>query len=210
MSIRSEGHTDVGNKRSNNEDAYLEDPNFNIWAVADGLGGHANGELASAEAIEQLMEVRDPEKLKPALLTAHKTCREARDGRSTTATALLLDGTQGHLVHCGDTRLYALNDNWELTCLTHDHGHGHMLYSCLGMSVVPGLYDLKIDTDSWKHEPGTTYLLTTDGVHDVLGPRMSDIVKEAMNEQRDAAEALCNEAMDAGSTDNVTAVVVWT
>jgi serine/threonine protein phosphatase PrpC len=133
MEIRSLGKTDTGRKRKHNEDAFLCDDDLQLYAVADGVGGHAKGEVASAEAVEQLqiwvLRHRDmiqnykddphPEKIpslrrmmesaiQSACYMVHSMAEFEPDqkGMSTTMSALLVVGELAIIGQVGDSRVY--------------------------------------------------------------------------------------------------------
>jgi protein phosphatase len=150
MKIVSAGRTDPGNVRPNNEDALLVDDEHRLYAVADGIGGHVGGEVASRLAIDALSEllrhetVRHTERtpahaasdetdstkrqaaLLRAVLHANAVIREsvkqdpALTGMGTTLTALALQGSSALIAHIGDSRAYLLRNG---TCrqVTSDH-----------------------------------------------------------------------------------------
>lgn len=139
MKIASAGNTDTGKARKNNEDAFLVDDGAALYAVADGIGGHEGGEVASRMAIEVLRETLEDaaekdgtsansavSNLVNAFQLANAKIREAssRDahlsGMGTTLTALLLTGKTAHLAHVGDSRCYLLRGSLEQ--VTEDHG----------------------------------------------------------------------------------------
>ena len=131
LGIRYAVRSDVGQLRENNEDAAYA--GARLLAVADGLGGHAGGEVASAAAIDALRPF-DAELPAGDLLNAlQHAVRQANDamrhiaesdpslrGLGTTLTAMLWSGSQLALVHIGDSRAYLLRDG-ELFQITHDH-----------------------------------------------------------------------------------------
>jgi protein phosphatase len=148
MKILSAGNTDKGRTRKNNEDSFLVDEAAGLFAVADGIGGHQGGEIASRMAIETLGEMvraytagkgntpprgaalgTDPavSTLTQAFIKANTSIREtaSRDrnleGMGTTLTALFLAGKKIHLAHVGDSRAYLLR-NGSLEQLSEDHG----------------------------------------------------------------------------------------
>ena len=145
MHITSCGMTDVGLKRGHNEDNFLINEELNLYVVADGMGGHAGGEYASAicvNTIEEIVtsielniegdvDVGDPvevarERLRYALRLSGRRIFEkaAQDeeyhGMGTTAVALLIDGTNAVVAHVGDSRLYLLRDG-KIQQVTEDH-----------------------------------------------------------------------------------------
>lgn len=144
---RVHARTDVGRTREHNEDTFFTDRALGLYVVADGMGGHAAGEVASAVAVEALSEAvardRDlldafrrgegavrPEDVKnllaAAVIHANATvyaaaqAEPARRGMGTTLTAMLLLGRRGFIAHVGDSRLYLVR-NGEARQLTEDH-----------------------------------------------------------------------------------------
>ena len=145
MHITSCGMTDVGLKRGHNEDNFLINEELNLYVVADGMGGHAGGEYASAICVNTIEEIvtsielnvegdvdlGDPvevarERLRYALRLSGRRIFEkaAQDeeyhGMGTTAVALLIDGTNAVVAHVGDSRLYLLRDG-KIQQVTEDH-----------------------------------------------------------------------------------------
>jgi len=138
MKIISAAGTDRGRIRENNEDSVLAEDDIALYAVADGIGGHRGGEVASRLAIETLrMIVResvsrgfDPETAEATLDTAFTTANArivetgSQDpslaGMGTTMTALLMTGKRAYVAHLGDSRAYLLRDG-SLRQVTEDH-----------------------------------------------------------------------------------------
>jgi serine/threonine protein phosphatase PrpC len=140
MIATSFGLTDVGRRRESNEDDLLLEPGLGLYAVADGMGGHAAGEIASRLAIETLQEIaqrdgaaRAPETAERAGLWLQEAMSEAnrriwdsirlheeRRGMGTTMVAMLHLGDQAVFGHVGDSRCYLLRDD-DLVRLTSDH-----------------------------------------------------------------------------------------
>ncbi len=144
MRITSCGMTDVGMKRTNNEDAYLINDELNLFVVCDGMGGHVGGELASAIAVNTVEEVlsnieADPaaelpddpveatrEKIRYAIRLAGKRIYEKAvaepefKGMGTTALVLLVDSGNAFVAHVGDSRAYVVRDDL-IEQLTEDH-----------------------------------------------------------------------------------------
>ncbi|MBS5479439.1 MAG: serine/threonine-protein phosphatase, partial [Coriobacteriia bacterium] len=110
--------TDVGRVREHNEDSYLV--NFPLFAVADGMGGHAAGEVASTIAVSSLAEAGltkpDPDALGAAIEAANIAVLDGvdegigRPGMGTTCTAVVIDGTRMAVGHVGDSRAYLLHE----------------------------------------------------------------------------------------------------
>ena len=147
MKISYEAITDVGRKRKGNEDSVFVNPEQNLFVVADGMGGHAAGEVASrlaVDAINDFIELTggddeitwpfglddsmsyDGNRLKTAVRFANKKVLEATrerteyEGMATTVAAVLLDGDAANLAHVGDSRVYLFREG-ALTQLTSDH-----------------------------------------------------------------------------------------
>jgi len=146
MEIKHWAATDVGRKRSHNEDNFLIDKNLNLFIVADGMGGHASGEVASAIAVHTIRDVVAAERdlfariadydgaaqmelctlLEYAVHSAsariyHKAQQEPeKRGMGTTVVALLLIGQRGFIAYVGDSRIY-LSRNGVVYPLTEDH-----------------------------------------------------------------------------------------
>ena len=140
MNIKAFGLTDVGRRRESNEDDFLLEPGRGVYAVADGMGGHAAGEIASRLAIDTLREVLqrdepgnatsnpedDAEWLRQAVVEANKRIcdsirlHEERRGMGTTVVAMVQSGRDAIVGHVGDSRLYLFRGN-ELMRMTSDH-----------------------------------------------------------------------------------------
>jgi serine/threonine protein phosphatase PrpC len=147
MEIVFEARSDVGRKRKGNEDAHAVDPRYKLFVVADGMGGHAAGEVASRIAVDAITEFvaltagneeitwpfglddsisYDGNRLKTAIRHANRRVLEATheraelEGMATTVAAVLVDGDVANLAHVGDSRIY-LWSGGEITLLTSDH-----------------------------------------------------------------------------------------
>lgn len=144
MRITSCGMTDVGMKRTNNEDAYLINDELNLFVVCDGMGGHVGGEFASGIAVNTVEEVLsslevdpqaevqdDPveatrEKIRYAVRLAGRRIFEKADaepefkGMGTTVVVLLIDGGNAFIAHVGDSRVYLSREDL-FEQLTEDH-----------------------------------------------------------------------------------------
>ena len=171
--------TDVGRKRTHNEDYYgfFKTSKEVLAIVADGMGGHASGEIASRMAVEMIHEVyskeRDEKDVLDALKSAFQTTNftilqksleeEALSGMGTTATAFVLKEDQAFIGHMGDSRAYLLRDSM-VTQLTRDH-------SLVERMVSQGL----LSRGEADHHPQKNVIYKTLGVNrddelDLLGP----------------------------------------
>src|SRR2546425_7707672 len=147
MKIAYQAISDVGRKRKGNEDSLFLNPEQNLFVVADGMGGHAAGEVASKVAVDSINEFvcltggdeeitwpfgldenisYDGNRLKTAIRYANRKVLEATkekseyEGMATTVAAVLVDGDVANLGHVGDSRIYLLRDA-KITQLTTDH-----------------------------------------------------------------------------------------
>jgi protein phosphatase len=147
MKIAYHALSDVGRKRQGNEDSMLVNPEQNLFVVADGMGGHAAGEVASKIAVDSINEFvcltstdeeitwpfgleenisYDGNRLKTAIRYANRKVLEVTkekkeyEGMATTVAAVLLDGDTANLAHVGDSRIYLYRDS-QLSQLTSDH-----------------------------------------------------------------------------------------
>ena len=224
------GLSDPGPARSNNEDAFLERPDLGLWVVADGLGGHADGALASRMVVEDLDRIRptgDPRSLLAAVeaslaATHDRLFARARDAELSASTVVVLLVAERHwaILWAGDSRGYRLRGA-KLEQLTHDHSHvqelvdrglltpaaarAHPYANRITRAIGVG-ESLALDTATGGVEPGDVFLLCTDGLSGVLDePAMAT---ELRHPPAEAVARLLTLALEAGSTDNITAVVI--
>ena len=223
--------THPGLKRGNNEDCYEADPTLGLWLVADGVGGHASGEVASA-IVRQTIKSSFAEGL-PLLDCVHRAHQavlaeiagsSVDTNMGSTIVALAMEDNNYTLVWVGDSRAYLWNGK-VLTQLTQDHSQiamlleqgvihykearthpeRHMLTQSMGisadMSISPGLLQGRLAS-------GNQILLCSDGLTDELEDR--DIVAHLSdnNSLQSRVDALLQAALDAGGRDNVTVVLV--
>ena len=220
-------------KRESNEDAYLAEKigDYYVFAVADGLGGHAAGEIASRIAIMELRETvrRKTGTMDEILLHAFsKANREIlfqsenvpeRKGMATTLTACILDERgRGVVANVGDSRAYLINDGiWH----TKDHSYVEELLDKGVISEEEAMRhpmknivtrvlgaEKQLTPDFYEVDVrGKTLLLSTDGLHDyVRDERIAEIVRA--HEPEKACRELVRGALEKRSGDNITVVVV--
>ncbi|HWC41254.1 MAG TPA: Stp1/IreP family PP2C-type Ser/Thr phosphatase [Actinomycetota bacterium] len=228
--------TDVGRMRKNNEDSYLSAKP--VAAVADGMGGHSAGEVASAIAIEELTALRGrgpwenetaaTDDLKQAILRANRRIREmaARDrrlnGMGTTLVALLEDGDMVHVANVGDSRGYLLRQG-ELSQVTVDHSLVQELVDDGRLSpedaerhpqrsvITRALGidpEVEFDLFTYKLQVGDRLLLCSDGLSDVVEPAQIRKVLLRVPSAQRAARELVTVANANGGPDNITVIVV--
>jgi serine/threonine protein phosphatase PrpC len=222
--------TDQGLHRSNNEDAFLVDDQRALFAVADGMGGHRGGEVASQIAIEALRAaVANGVPLHDAISGANAAIREraAGDdeltGMGTTLTALIAVGGHQLLVgHVGDSRAYMLHDG-TLRRATDDHSlveelvregrltpeqaesHPQRAIVTRALGV-----DERVDVDLYTLdiEAGDRIVLCSDGLTTMVRERDIERLARTEPDPQRLAEALVAAANAAGGDDNITVVVV--
>ena len=228
--------TDVGRMRKNNEDSYLSSQP--VAAVADGMGGHSAGEVASAIAIEELAalgsrgpwenETAATDDLKQAILRANRRIREmaAGDrkllGMGTTLVALLEDGDMVHVANVGDSRGYLLRQG-ELSQVTVDHSLVQELVDDGRLSpedaerhpqrsvITRALGidpEVEFDLFTYKLQIGDRLLLCSDGLSDVVEPSQIRNVLLRVRNSHQAARKLVTVANEQGGPDNITVIVV--
>jgi PPM family protein phosphatase len=196
-----------------------------LFAVADGLGGHAAGEVASA-AVIQTLSSRDAEVPQGALLellsravaeanreVARRAAGDpARRGMGTTLTAMLFSGDRAALAHIGDSRAFRLRDG-QLRQITEDHTIGNLVWDAGFLAPVLARYldgrpDRSADLGLRDLRAGDRHLLCSDGLSPVLDDRAIRDVLASAAAPAGAVRQLVALAEDAGGPDNVTAVVI--
>jgi serine/threonine protein phosphatase PrpC len=232
LSLRYGARSDVGLLRDLNEDAMYAGPR--LLAIADGMGGHAAGEVASRVAIESVAPLDDDQpgadlvtSLREAVETASHFLQNmadadsALDGMGTTLTALLFADRRLGLVHIGDSRGYLLRDG-VLNQITHDHtlvqhlvdegritpeeASTHPQRSWITRSLT-GRGELELDLSIREVREGDRYLLCSDGLS---GPVSEETIADTLRATADpqqACDQLVELALRAGGPDNVTAIV---
>jgi len=226
--------SDVGLLREGNEDSAYAGPQ--LLAIADGMGGHAAGEVASAVAISAIapLDTRGLsvpgdmlDALAAAVAAARSTLHEmseadpATEGMGTTLTALLWAGAQVAICHIGDSRAYLLRDG-DLYQITRDHtliqslvdegrlspaaAANHPQRSLI-MRALQGSTDA--DPDLTMHEAllGDRYLLCSDGLTDVVTDEAVHATLVSAQGVEQAVDELINQAINNGGPDNITCIV---
>jgi serine/threonine protein phosphatase PrpC len=231
LQFRFAAESDTGRVREDNEDAGFAGPY--LLCVADGVGGAAAGEVASATT-SYVVSARalaspgyDPLRLLAAAtdqahdqLVAGVEADPSRLGMATTLTAILTDGVRTAMAHVGDSRAYLLRDGG-LTQLSHDHTMVQAMvdagrltaeeaaaspYRSVVLQAVAAQSTPTPDLLWLDLKPGDRLLLCSDGVSDVLD-ETAVATALALPSRRLATTNLVQAALDAGSRDNVTAIV---
>jgi protein phosphatase len=220
--------SDLGRVRLNNEDCWAAsgDPatqaaacwqgtlgKRNAWAlVADGMGGHAAGEIASSLATECLRTVlpslSSEEEIRSAIEATNLALHEAMQtqpklrGMGTTLAGIIARDTSAMLFNAGDSRIYIANSG-ALIRVSEDHVvRGNLLTKCLGGSSLPAPVDPFVR--SVQLSRGCRILLCTDGLTDEL---QDEEIAELVTMDK-PAERLVEAALESGGRDNVTVVVI--
>jgi serine/threonine protein phosphatase Stp1 len=224
--------TDVGAVRKVNEDSFSARPERGIWAVADGMGGHAHGDWASSQ-IAQALDAIAPHEDFNALIEAaaqaiHKAnaivCAEAvakEQRMGSTVVVLVVQDRRFGVLWAGDSRIYLVRGG-QLLQMTRDHtmvqdmvdrglisedeAHGHPMNHVLARAV--GVEEtLLLDAVVDDIQPGDTFLLCSDGVYGMVpDSELLDIIMQTeVNRLPDTLIARC---LERHAPDNVTAIVV--
>lgn len=230
--MRGSALSNMGKIRKSNQDAFLLLPHLNLLAVADGMGGHLAGDVASNEAIRVLENyVLNHQGIAEEVL--HEAFNEANlkifeqansdtiyAGMGTTLTAALVFDGRLIIAHVGDSRAYLLQDG-EFFQLTNDHSlvgelmrngnitsqeadtHPNKNILTRALGMAP---TIDVDIRVFEVEPQSKIFLCSDGLTNML--TKEEIFKViAANEPQPAAETLIAMAMEKGGIDNITAVI---
>lgn len=232
----SAGRTDTGKVRARNEDAFLDQPQQGLWVVADGMGGHQAGDLASRLIVESLAELPaelDFEDRLDALrdclhlLNRHLSLGLTLTGETpdllvgSTVVALLAEGSRVACVWAGDSRCYLLRGR-QLFQLSRDHSLLQQLVEERGMSPAdaarqPGAHaltraigadeELQLDILELESLPGDVFLLCSDGLYQDLD---HDLLTAALLRPSPqlALQRLFELALLGPARDNLSGVVI--
>ena len=227
------GHqTHVGLRRELNEDTYYGDGELGLWLVADGMGGHEYGEVASALARETIVrEVRSGKSLAQAIRIADeeiiRISRRRNDSlpMGTTVVAVRVDGNRFEVAWVGDSRVYLWRDR-QLAQLSQDHSyvqeliaqgaitheqarshpHRNVVTQALG---VTDPQNLNVETMSGELRSGMQLLLCSDGLTEEVDDRgISRVLSQSDCSAQECVDTLVAAALDGGGSDNVTVILV--
>jgi protein phosphatase len=225
--------THTGLVRRLNEDACLELPERGLWVVADGMGGHAAGDLASGMLVESLRNIARAGSLDDLSTEVRRTLQrvnrkltqEARRRNQQiigcTVAALLIHGRQAQCLWAGDSRIYLWRDH-RLQQLTRDHSQAEELIArgllnreqagtFPGASAITravGVMErLELERLSLEVHDGDGFLLCSDGLYNEVEPQDFEPIL-TMPDCRSAVQQLIHRALQGKARDNITAVLV--
>lgn len=225
--------TDIGKRRKFNEDAILDRPEARLWVVADGMGGHTAGDVASQMIVNTLQDIPPEtsleayvESVRSSLLKVNGALRDYADNhyqdRIVGSTVLVLIGDLNRCAYlwAGDSRLYRLR-NSKLVQLTRDHCYndddlapGSVSLSGWGVKqsniitrAVGADDELDLDCEVTDVLPGDTFLLSSDGLDKELSREEIESILLTHN-LKDSVSALMDLTLERGARDNVSVIVV--
>ena len=230
----AQGFTHLG-QRENNEDYFLVEQDHNLFIVADGMGGHNAGEVASTLAATSVKEFiinagseHPLQTIEEAVQTAN--CRvlaqaslgTAREGMGTTLTVVWVVGAIAYIAHVGDSRAYLIRDG-SIDRITSDHSLVQAMVENGGLSESEARHhpkrniltraigtesQAKVDVKTVLLRDNDRLLLCTDGLTGTLGDKEILGLIESSSSEEEASRLLVNTAAEKGSQDNITAVVI--
>lgn len=226
------GHlSHVGLRRELNEDTYYGDAELGLWLVADGMGGHEFGEVASALARDAVVrEVRAGHSLVDAVRQAdvdiiNQSKRRAESlPMGTTLVAVRVNGRRFDLVWVGDSRAYLWNGKLSQISSDHSyvqelidqgaitaeqartHPHRNVVTQALG---VTDPQNLKVETITGELKPGLQLLLCSDGLtEEVDDATIASILSRSDLSAQECVDHLVRAALDGGGSDNITVILL--
>jgi len=234
MTFKSSATTHVGMVRKVNQDSYAERSDIGVWAVADGMGGHEAGEIASATVTDHVKSLEPNEDIESMLhavqqcimaanlqLTQQAALYDSQRVPGSTVVVLIINGNRGAVVWAGDSRIYRRRDN-KVTQITRDHSHvqdlveqgvileseaeSHPMANVITRAV--GISEpLELDSMWLDVRTDDQFLLCSDG----LSRLVTNDELESMMGNRDSEEvtqSLLHTALVRGARDNVTLICV--
>ena len=240
MELKVGARSDVGMIRSGNEDNFFAeaDERRGVFVVADGMGGHAAGEVASEMAVQivarhllvltSVLESSAADKVATSMKDANRAIYDRmlaevdKQGMGTTASVLVLSDNQFLIGQIGDSRIYLLRDG-ALTQLTKDHSYvqeqvdaglltpeqaRYHPYSNVITRCVGASESVEADIYEGEMKPGDVFLLASDGLTGMVDDRRLQTMLLARSGPGRIVDALIAEANGRGGLDNITAIVI--
>lgn len=226
--------TDQGVKRKHNEDAVVAVPEIALWAVADGMGGHEAGDVASRMVTDALAAIQRPDNfslfvdaVEDALVAVNQRMRAHAErefgGRMMGSTVVSLLGAEGYgaCVWAGDSRLYRLRAG-TLEAISRDHSQVRQMVDAGLLSeaeaeahpqsnvitrAVGGASGLVVDVVMFDIHPGDRFLLCSDGLYNEVSREEIAALLQGGSVDT-SARALVDQAVAQGARDNVSVIVV--
>lgn len=223
--------THPGKVREHNEDSISANPDYGLWLVADGMGGHQNGALASLIAKQTIDQyILDGGNLIDAIKAAHIAIMQTADknkdaqGMGSTIVAIRLDHAQYEIAWLGDSRAYLWNG--QLNQLTRDHSHvstlldegvisqeeamhhpsRNLITRCLGVEEPKGDQDADVVRGTFYN--GQEILLCSDGLTDELNDFEIQTILALESSAQDRANKLIATAIGQGGSDNISVILL--
>ena len=234
LAWNSAGATDVGTVRPLNEDAFLMQPEMGLWTVADGMGGHDAGSVASQMIVDELKKLTKKKNLDNVITEFEETLlsvnqqlldysKNSLNGRivGSTLISLLIKGNIGVAMWAGDSRLYRLRHD-KLSPITTDHSHVAELVkqgliseeeakthpeSNVITRAVGTSERLDLDIELFDVQVGDQYLLCSDGLYNAV-PHDEIVNAIVGNELQQSVQNLINNALANKASDNVSVILV--
>ena len=237
--LKASAKTNVGKMRSVNQDTVFVScgpvgPLPNLFIVADGMGGHNGGEIASTAAIAHFCDYISAQTdssegpldlLTSAIIAANKSVLSQAEkepelsGMGTTLTACTINGSKCNIIHIGDSRAYTVTKD-TITQLTNDHSFVNEMVKAGQitqtearehpkrniLTKVLGINsEMSADGYVTEMEPGSVILLCSDGLYNMVP---EDEIKSIIYTSEEPADALVAAANEKGGSDNISVVVV--
>jgi PPM family protein phosphatase len=235
--LESSTVTHPGLRRDNNEDSFLSDPDSGLWLVADGMGGHEAGEVASAivrDTIDKLTHESKHFSLGNAIQASHQAILIAAErgigavGMGSTIVALLSHKKNYQVAWVGDSRAYLWTPSpggGNLTRLTVDHSYVQMLFSSGALTAEQvdthpdkniitqclGMQELalvNVDILQGQWQKNQRIILCSDGLTDELSDEKISTILIDNNSCAVATKKLLNATLDSGGRDNITIQII--
>ena len=227
--------SDIGRVRSSNQDSGYA--GFNLFFVADGMGGHAGGDIASALVAQRVAQAdaiydsaeKAGEILRETIWQANAVLRESckehpeLSGMGTTFSGMIIVGDKATIAHIGDSRIYRARDG-EVKQITSDHTFVQRLVETgritaeealvhprrsVLMRVLGDMEEFpEIDIETYDVLPGDRWMMCSDGLSGPVPESVMDRLMLSKIDSYEATELLVGEALEFGAPDNVTVVVV--